>query len=133
MHFVSSQSQTEQMSDIVNFLLENIHESVDPAKITPAFTDFDAKIKKLDEQRDYKGILTYLLALKSELLSLPTSHKASALTIQRAILLVLPLLKTQEKKAAKDPKTYEDLKRFTVEFSKLVEDSEYPLSIKVNS
>ena len=49
MHFVSSQSQTEQMSDIVNFLLENIHESVDPAKITPAFTDFDAKIKKLDE------------------------------------------------------------------------------------
>jgi hypothetical protein len=46
---------------------------------------------------------------------------------------VLPLLKTQEKRAAKDIKLYNELKNITVEYCKLLEDSEYPLSIKVNS
>jgi hypothetical protein len=49
------------------------------------------------------------------------------------VLLVLPLLKTQEKRAAKDKKLYEELKNITVEYCKLLEESEYPLSIKVNS
>lgn len=49
------------------------------------------------------------------------------------ILLILPLLKSQEKQAAKDPRSYEDLKRVTIDYCKLVEDSEFPLSIRVNS
>jgi hypothetical protein len=47
--------------------------------------------------------------------------------------LILPLLKSQERKAAKDKKIYDELKKTTVDFCKLLEDSEYPLSIKVNS
>lgn len=47
--------------------------------------------------------------------------------------MVLPLLKTQEKRALKDKKLYEELKNITIEYSKLLEESEYPLSIKVNS
>jgi hypothetical protein len=74
-----------------------------------------------------------LLILKQELLSLPISHKNSAITIQRVILLILPLLKSQEKKANKEKQAYDELKRITVEFCKLVEESQYPLSIKVNS
>lgn len=46
---------------------------------------------------------------------------------------MLPLLKTQEKRVSKDKKLYEELKHITVEFCKLLEESEYPLSIKVNS
>jgi hypothetical protein len=77
--------------------------------------------------------LNYLLSIKNELLSLPISHKNQQLTIQRTILLILPLLKSQERKAAKDKKIYDELKKTTVDFCKLLEDSEYPLSIKVNS
>jgi hypothetical protein len=77
--------------------------------------------------------LQYLLTLKKELLSLPVSHKQSALTIQRAILCILPILKTQEKKSVKDPKTYDELKASTLAYCSLLEESEYPLSIKVNS
>ena len=47
-------------------------------------------------------------------------------------MLVLPLLKNQERVAAGKPQVYEDLKRFTLEYCKMLEDSEYPLSIKVN-
>lgn len=77
--------------------------------------------------------MNYLLSIKNELLSLPISHKNQQLTIQRTILLILPLLKSQERKAAKDKKIYDELKKTTVDFCKLLEDSEYPLSIKVNS
>lgn len=47
--------------------------------------------------------------------------------------MVLPLLKSQERKASKDTKTYDELKAVTLEYTKLIEESEYPLSIKVNS
>jgi hypothetical protein len=100
---------------------------------SPAFDDFEKKIQQHADRREFKGILEYLLTIKSEVLSLPISHKSSALTFQRLILLILPLLKVHEKKAAKDPKTYEDLKRNTLAFCSLVEDSDYPLSVKVNS
>lgn len=78
-------------------------------------------------------MLSYLLTdVRTEILSLPTSHKSAPLTIQRVILLVLPFLKSQEAKAEKDAKTYEWLKKTTLEFCSLLEQSEYPLSIKVN-
>ena len=133
MHFVSSQSERDQIADIVDFLNENMRLSIQEDKTTPAFDNFEDKMKALEKNRDYKGILNYLLSLKHELLSLPTSHKSSALTIQRAILLVLPLLKTQEKLALKDNACYQNLKGTTLQFCTLIEEANYPLSIKVNS
>jgi hypothetical protein len=47
--------------------------------------------------------------------------------------MVLPLLKSQEAKAKKDAKVYEELKSVTLEYAQLIEDSEYPLPVKVNS
>jgi hypothetical protein len=49
-------------------------------------------------------------------------------TIQRIILLILPLLKSQEKRGKLD-----QLKKTTKAFCEMIEGSEYPLSIKVNS
>ena len=121
MHFVSSQSERDQIADIVDFLNENMRLSIQEDKTTPAFDNFEDKMKALEKNRDYKGILNYLLSLKHELLSLPTSHKSSALTIQRAILLVLPLLKTQEKLALKDNACYQYLKGTTLQFCTLIE------------
>lgn len=97
MHFVSSQTEAEQISDIVSFFVEHMPDAIE--RTTPAFNGFEAKLAALNKARDYKGMLAYFLTLKAELLSLPTSHKNSQLTIQRAILMVLPLLKTQEVRA----------------------------------
>jgi hypothetical protein len=67
------------------------------------------------------------------LLALPISHKTQALTFQRFILLVLPLLKILEKRIPKDQaKNYDDLKRLTLAYCSLIEDSAYPLTIRVN-
>jgi hypothetical protein len=114
-------------------MVENMRDSIEAESTSSAFENFEQKIKQLADTRQFKGILEYLLSVKPEILSLPISHKSAALTFQRLILLVLPILKTQEKKAAKDPKTYEDLKRYTLEFSTLIEESSYPLSVRVNS
>ena len=94
MHFVSSLSQSEQVSDIISYMKEHMRESLEEDQLTPAFDNFEEKLTKFDDTRDYKGLMTYLLSLKEELLSLPTSHKSSALTIQRAVLCILPILKT---------------------------------------
>ena len=133
MHFVSSQSEADQITDIVKFFSEHMEESVTAPQTTAAFNGFHDKINALNSSKDYKGLLNYLLSIKNELLSLPISHKNQQLTIQRTILLILPLLKSQERKAAKDKKIYDELKNTTVDYCKLLEDSEYPLSIKVNS
>ena len=96
------------------------------------FANFEERITKMNKDRDYKGILGYILSVKKELMTLPISHKTQQLTIQRVILLILPLLKNQEKAAASKPQVYEELKRTTLEYCKMLEESEYPLSIKVN-
>lgn len=111
----------------------HIDDSLTKPSTTPEFKDFKKVLNQLNEERKYKDILNYLLSFKSELLSLPISHKNQQLTIQRVILLILPLLKSLEKGAAKDKKQYDCLKAITIEYCKLLEDSEYPLSIKVNS
>lgn len=103
MHFVSSQNESEQIADIIAFLRENMRDSLEGTKPTAAFDNFEDQLTKFEKARDYKGLLEYLLSLKQELLSLPVSHKSHAITIQRAILLVLPLLKSQER----DPKNYQ--------------------------
>jgi hypothetical protein len=132
---VSSQSETEQITDIVDFLSKNIDSSVSvPAGQAKSaeFTNFEERITKMNKDRDYKGILGYILSVKKELMTLPISHKTQQLTIQRVILLILPLLKNQEKAAATKPQIYEELKRTTLEYCKMLEESDYPLSIKVN-
>ena len=86
----------------------------------------------MNKDCDYKGILGYILSVKKELMTLPISHKTQQLIIQRVILLILPLLKNQEKVAGSKPQVYEELKRTTLEYCKMLEESEYPLSIKVN-
>ena len=75
MHFVSSQSEAEQITDIVNFFTEHIEDSIQAPKTSPAFANFQGKINKMNDAYDYKGILNYLLSIKPELLSLPISHK----------------------------------------------------------
>ena len=75
MHFVSSQSEAEQITDIVKFFTEHIEDSIQVPQTSPAFAGFQSKIDKLNGDKDYKGMLNYLLSIKSELLSLPTSHK----------------------------------------------------------
>jgi glutaredoxin 2 len=75
MHFVSSQSEAEQITDIVSFFTEHIEDSIQAPQTSPAFADFQSKINKLNGAKDYKGMLNYLLSIKNELLSLPTSHK----------------------------------------------------------
>ena len=135
MHFVSSQNESEQISDIVDFLCKNIDSSVSvPAGQAKSaeFINFEERITKMNKDRDYKGILGYILSVKKELMTLPISHKTQQLTIQRVILLILPLLKNQEKVAGSKPQVYEELKRTTLEYCKMLEESDYPLSIKVN-
>jgi glutaredoxin 2 len=46
MYFVSSQSETEQINDIVEFMAENMNDSVTLDKTSPAFADFSAKVTK---------------------------------------------------------------------------------------
>jgi len=69
MHFVTSQSETEQITEVVTFLRDNFRVSLSDSKaITPAFNNFEDQIMKLDNSQDYQGILSYLLTLKQELL-----------------------------------------------------------------
>lgn len=58
-----------------------MRDSLDSSKTSPAFSDFENKLKNFESKKDNKGILDYLLTLKDELLALPISHKNSALTI----------------------------------------------------
>jgi len=78
MHFVSSQTEAEQITDIVDFLCKNIDSCVSLPADQPKsaeYANFQEKITKMNKDRDYKGILGYLLSVKRELLSLPISHK----------------------------------------------------------
>lgn len=76
MHFVSAQSQEETLSDITTFLKENLRESVRNPEAS-SLNDFEDKITKYESKEDYVGLLEYILTLKQELNSLPTSHKSS--------------------------------------------------------
>ena len=64
MYFVSSQSEAEQINDIVDFMAENMSDSVTLDKTSPAFADFSDKVTKHAQTKDYKGLLEYLLTLK---------------------------------------------------------------------
>lgn len=95
MHFVSAQSQEETLADISSFISDNLRESVKNPDAA-SLKDFENKITAFQSKKDYVGILEHLLTVKQELVTLPTSHKSSQLTIQRMILLILPLFKKVE-------------------------------------
>lgn len=80
MHFVSAQSQEETLSDITTFIIENFRESV-ASPDSRALNDFEDKISKYESDEDYTGLLEHILSLKSEVQSLPTSHKSKQLTV----------------------------------------------------
>lgn len=137
MHFVSAQSEEDQLTDIIEFLKDNfVVGSLESRKPkSAAFDDFGDKIEALAGKSNYKAVLEHILEVKDDILQLPTSHKNSQLTIQRLVLLVLPILKYLENRVAgKDSdKKYSEVKTLTLRFCDMLEGSEYPLSIKVNS
>ncbi len=45
MHFVTSQSEHEQITDIITFMVDHMRESLEEVeKTSPAFDDFESKI-----------------------------------------------------------------------------------------
>lgn len=121
MHFVSAQSQEETLSDITSFLKENLRDSVKNPD-SKALNDFEDKLDNYESKSDYVGLLEYLLSMKQDLLTLPTSHKSSQLTIQRMVLLILPMFQ----KIEEDKKKHEALRKSIEGFCNMIESSEYP-------
>ena len=79
MHFVTVQSEDEQVAEITQFLVENFRESFTDYE-PKHLNDFEDKITALAEQRNYEGILDYLLQIKEDVIRLPTSHSKSPVT-----------------------------------------------------
>lgn len=89
--------------------------------------DFDSKLEALEESVDPESILRYIISLRSVLVRLPTSHKSTPTTIQRLVLLLLPLFKQLDDQKSKA------VEELVNQISDIIEESEFPLSIKVNS
>lgn len=116
MHFVSSHSQEETLVDITTFISDNLRNSVKNPDAA-SLNDFENKISAFESKQDYVGLLEHLLTIKSELLTLPTSHKSSQLTIQRMVLLILPLFK----KVEEDKNKHTTLRKLIEGFAELIE------------
>ena len=82
---------------------------MDKESSTKAFENFEDQLTKLEDNNDVRGILDYLISLKNEISHLPTSHKNTPITIQRIILLILPLLKLQDDRHSKSKNNSEYL------------------------
>lgn len=108
--------------------MENFRDSV-----ANPIEGFEETIERLNQSGNVSGILDYLLTLKEEIVRLPTSHKNTPITIQRIILLILPLLKLLDEKTGKDLQKKTKLQNQIHELCETVENSEYALPIKVNS
>eukprot|EP00347_Sterkiella_histriomuscorum_P023152 403335751 len=132
MHFVSAQSQEDQISDIVAYLTENFRESVQN-QAAPALENFEEKLQALNDKGDISGILDHIISLKDEIVRLPTSHKNTPITIQRIVLLILPLLKLQDDKNKRDRNAQAQLISQVNQLCDIIEASEYALPVKVNS
>lgn len=121
MHFVSAQSQEETLADITAFISENLRDSVKNPEAA-SLNDFEDKITAFESKENYVGLLEHLLTLKKELLTLPTTYKSSQLTIQRMVLLILPLFKKIEETKA----NHASLKKLIEGFADLIEKSDFP-------
>jgi hypothetical protein len=109
MHFVSAQSQEETLADITAFIRDNFRDSVRNPD-SQALKDFEQKLDNYESKSDYVGLLEHLLSVKQDLLTLPATHKSSQLTIQRMVLLILPLFQKIE-----DDKSKHDTLRKLIE------------------
>ena len=82
MHFVSAQSEQEQLRDILTYLKDNFENSLESGSHKAAASSgFAAKLQAFEDKKDYSGVLDYLLDCRDDLHQLPTSHKKSNLTI----------------------------------------------------
>lgn len=82
MHFVSAQSELEQIKDILSYLKENFEDSLESGSHkSAAFEGFSDKLQALEDKKNFSGVLDYLLDCREDILQLPTSHKNSKLTI----------------------------------------------------
>lgn len=64
-----------------------------------AFKDFENQLDTFEEKSDLSGILDYLLSLRNELVQLQVTHKNTPITIQRVILLILPIIEKLDEEA----------------------------------
>lgn len=108
------------------------------------FSEHETALGKLVKKQDYIGVLNYLLALKKQILSLPTSKKE--ITIGKFYMLILPIFKKIEQdsvelketrkqgKKEEGEKLYEQLRKSVNDYIDLIESSEQlSLGIKVNA
>jgi hypothetical protein len=128
MHFVSAQSQEETLSDITSFIRDNFRDSV-ASPDSKALNDFEDKISTYESNEDYTGLLEYILSLKNEVATLPTSHKSKQLTVQRMVLLILPLFQ----KIEEDKSKHATLRKLIEGYSDLIDQSDFPQPVKVNA
>lgn len=128
MHFVSAQTQEEQVQEVIWYFIDSLRESVkDPKSQTLAGAE--DKLEAFDNSQDYSGLFDYLLTLRDDLITLPTSHSKSQLTIQRAILLLLPVIKIIEDSGKNTDKLRDQISTLCT----VIEESPYNLTIKVNA
>lgn len=79
MHYVSAQSEYEQLNSVYSFLRDHLEESVGDSD-GKVFEAFDTKLEEFEENEDHLGLIEYLVSLKSALVSLPVTHKNSPIT-----------------------------------------------------
>lgn len=79
MHFVTVQTEEDQISEITQFFVENLRDSVSNSD-SKSMKNFEDKLTNLNEQRDYEGMLEYLLEVREDSITLPTSHSKSEMT-----------------------------------------------------
>lgn len=130
MQFVSTLDEAQQIEEVCQFLKDHLASSVSDSS-TQELKGFNAKIDELQDSEDYIGILKLILSKKASLRTLPTSYRTYSLTIQRLVLLILPLFQALDNEDHKAE--YPELKKTALGFCDFLEQSEYPLSIKVNS
>lgn len=73
MHFVTAQNSEEQISEICAFFVEHLRSSVKNSQ-SGNLQNFEDKLTTLNEEEKYMNMLEYLLTLKEDLVTLPTSH-----------------------------------------------------------
>jgi hypothetical protein len=130
MHFVSTFEEPQQIEEVCQYLKANLTSSV-KNKDDQELAGFEERLEELLKATDYLEILKFILSKKKSLGTLPTTHRQQHLTIQRLVLLILPLFQALDSESYK--REYEEVKQLAISYCQFLEESEYPLQIKVNS
>jgi hypothetical protein len=107
MQFVSPLDEAGQIDQVCQFLKDHLAGSVSDSS-APELKDFNSTLTALSKKKDYTGILKFILSKQAILGTLPTSHRQQHLTIQRLVLIVLPLFQILDSDAHKSK--YEEVK-----------------------